>query len=531
MTDLREAFGVLVEAEPECSAIDPYAAVRASRTRTRTRRQRWLAGGVAVVTVVGIGVALVGPRVGGATPPASGGPAAADRVTSSASMRAAFEAFEASVADHGWGLGTVLSSAEPTGFDDGVRHRFVLARDSTSFELDVTIRLGSTRSDGVAGACADIGGGTCTFAAGATDPVVTAAPAHADVDERDIRLAYPSGTSVVLVAHRPFVRTSLVVSDQPVPVSAEDLAAFAAAIGDPDAARATGLEVPEAVVGEVARAVLSDPSALHTGKPDASVTYVVRAACAAADRSDELQYEVRDNSANGRWAVITSGSVPCDGTVVQNSASPLPAHRLSIALIGPAVASGYAVLVPYPSLAEQQKQDHEIEAKQQRDKTQHEAQDAQEQQLALQHPCAAGDLTATARRVEGGTQTYADVLTFTNTSGTACGVSGVPTVGLGADEPLGFSYTPGQYLIFLPDSSATAVLIQPGEAALVYLSKPGCSRTTVAVARTATVTVEGGSVEVRLPGSGQGALALCGPEADDPGNLVRVTPFQPYGPR
>lgn len=150
---------------------------------------------------------------------------------------------------------------------------------------------------------------------------------------------------------------------------------------------------------------------------------------------------------------------------------------------------------------------------------------------AQQHPCAAGDLTATARRVEGGTQTYADVLTFTNRSGQACGVTGAPRVRLSAEDPLAFTYAGGQYQLMLRTLPGGPVLLQPGEAAYVYLSKPGCSRTTVAVARAATVTVEGGSVEVRLPRSGQGALALCGPDADDPGNLVRVTPFQPDGPR
>lgn len=112
-------------------------------------------------------------------------------------------------------------------------------------------------------------------------------------------------------------------------------------------------EVPAVVEGEVARAVLSDAIESHTGTPDAAITYVVQAACTAPGAGgSDLTYELRDDSAASK--VLSSGSVPCDGTVVQNSASPLPTHRLSLTLVGPAAVEGWAVLVPYPSLAEQQ---------------------------------------------------------------------------------------------------------------------------------------------------------------------------------
>lgn len=155
---------------------------------------------------------------------------------------------------------------------------------------------------------------------------------------------------------------------------------------------------------------------------------------------------------------------------------------------------------------------------------------AHDRELARQQPCRAGDLSATAHPVEGGTQTYADLLTFTNTSATACGLAGTPTVRLAASESLAFGYAKGQYMLALPDLSDEPVLVRPGAAAYLYLSKFGCSETTVAIARTAAVTVGDGEVDVRLPRSGQGALALCGPASGDPGNLVRVTPFQPDGP-
>lgn len=62
MTDLRDAFGALVDREPEPTRIDPQAAVRVSRARTR-RRRAWLASGLGAVVVVATCAAVAVPRL------------------------------------------------------------------------------------------------------------------------------------------------------------------------------------------------------------------------------------------------------------------------------------------------------------------------------------------------------------------------------------------------------------------------------------------------------------------------------------
>jgi hypothetical protein len=63
MTDLREAFGSLIEGEPESTRIDATAAVRTSRGRAR-RRHAWVASGVAAVAVVAVCAVVAVPHLG-----------------------------------------------------------------------------------------------------------------------------------------------------------------------------------------------------------------------------------------------------------------------------------------------------------------------------------------------------------------------------------------------------------------------------------------------------------------------------------
>ncbi len=547
--DVRELLDrSAADAPPSDWALDDV--IRRARA-ARVRRHRLVAAGVSAALIIGVGAAVVGPRTGG-TEVLPTGPAAPATSAPAAEVPEAVDAAFVRAAAVLTGRGITVTSDVPAITDYGASVRWDVSKNDAHSEVEVSLGADAARADGLGERCKSLRRDDVTTTVWSDGRLECTLEQFGIADAKD-GFGYSMSEWSVREIHGAqewYVHTRtydgggwVEVREAQGPdqrlVGSGRLEAMASAIGNPSgwfqavSVPIPSLEVPEVVDGEVARAVLSDSSVSRTGTPVTSVTYVVRAACMATDRSDELQYEVRDDSANGKFAVVTSGSVPCDGTLVQNTASPLPAHRLSIGLDGPAGASGYAVLVPYPALAEQQKQNREDEAKQQRDKTQ---QDAQEQQDARQHPCAAGDLSAAARRVEGGMQTYADVLTFTNTSGTACGVSGVPTVRLVAGErmeaePLGFSYTPGQYMIFLPDASDHPVLIRPREAAYVYLSKPGCAETTEAVARMAVVTVAGEEVDVRLPRSGQGALAYCGPAADDPGNLVRVTSFQARAPQ
>lgn len=341
----------------------------------RVRRHRLVAAGVAAALTVGVGAALVVPRTGSTqllpTDPAA--PSASATVTE---VPEAVDAAFARAAAELTGGGITVVSDPPTVTAFGASVRWDVSENDVHSEVEVSLGADAATADGLGERCKSLrrddvtrvssdGRLECTLEQiGIADAMDGFGFSMSEWSVREIRTAqewyvysrtYDGGGWVEIREGQK--------SDQRL-VGSGRLSAMASAIGNPTgwfqpvSVPVPSLEVPAVVDGEVARAVLSDSSESHNGKPDASVTYVVRAACVSTEDS-YLQYEIRDDSANGKWAVVTSGSVPCDGTVIQNSASPLPSHRVTIGLIGPADASGYAVLVPYPSLAEQQKQNRE----------------------------------------------------------------------------------------------------------------------------------------------------------------------------
>lgn len=128
MTDLHEAFRSLADDEPGESRIDPDGAVRASRARSRTRRHRWLAAGVAGALVLGVGAAVVTPRLMPGSAPAIGS-AATDTV-----VRDSGDAERLKLLDRVVAWLQADTTLGKTGFSTGRR---VVADDSQSYSFAV----------------------------------------------------------------------------------------------------------------------------------------------------------------------------------------------------------------------------------------------------------------------------------------------------------------------------------------------------------------------------------------------------------
>ena len=125
-----------------------------------------------------------------------------------------------------------------------------------------------------------------------------------------------------------------------------------AAIMPTTVATSTALTFPPENVGELARAIYV-PRA-HTSSlwqaPAKGRSYVVHAACSASGPGASVTYQVLDArpSTPETQRTLTSGEVPCDGTVTADGASPLVGNVISIDLtkISERVTRAYAVIVP-----------------------------------------------------------------------------------------------------------------------------------------------------------------------------------------
>ncbi len=372
--DVRGALATLLEAEPpmRMTVADDVRRGRA----LHARRQRRLAGGVTAVVIVGLGVGFGAPRLLDRVTPPDRAPVAGN----SDELDAMVSRSERELRD----MGMAVTLVPPKVLDDRARWAFTFPPQA-DWAQDVPPTLSVVvypdRTDALVRGCAP--DQLCGKDVWVPDPARSTDYGQAIRQQGPSALellrTYNGGGMIQLVA-RTTNPEQLSIAYSP-PLTGQQLEAVADAIGDPDVLATDVLEpvpdvaAPAVVEGEVARAVLSDAIESHTGTPDAATTYVVRAACAARGTGhSDLRYAVRDESAGSE--VLSSGSVPCDGAVVQNSASPLPAHRLSLTLVGPANAQGWAVLVPYPSLAEQQKGQRRAQAERDRDKAQRSAEEA-----------------------------------------------------------------------------------------------------------------------------------------------------------
>lgn len=113
----------------------------------------------------------------------------------------------------------------------------------------------------------------------------------------------------------------------------------------------TDLTFPRKSAGEVARAIYVPRSHTRTlWQAPNKGSYVVRAACSASAPGAAVTYEVLDSrpSTAEDQRLLSSGQVPCDGTVTVNGASPLVGNAISVDLtnISGGVTRAYAVVVP-----------------------------------------------------------------------------------------------------------------------------------------------------------------------------------------
>lgn len=409
--DVRGALATLLEPEPpmRTTVVDDVRRGRA----LRARHHRRLTGGLTAAVVVAGAIVVAAPRIVAPTPvgdldgvlfspqppPPTAGMDAESALWNSEVWRAE-ERLRVALASLDYGVdGSPSVEWQPT---TGSTIEIPVTKDGARYDVDVWVAATAQTPDS--------GGRICTRAGieCAGSAVVPREGEQDGVGSYAVSYVRSPMNGEFIAAERVYadgatVQLALRSADDP------DLSGFAADVdredvivrmlgmlGRPDLAQrevwsvATtypdgwvpdGLsQVPPRVEGEIARAVLSDAAESHMGTPDASITYVVQAACVAAGAAgSDLRYEIRDDTVKS--GVLSSGSVPCDGTVVQNTASALPAHRLSLALIGPAGAQGWGVLVPYPSLAEQQKAQRKAQAEQDRTTAQRSAEGA-----ATPHP-------------------------------------------------------------------------------------------------------------------------------------------------
>ncbi|HSN06980.1 MAG TPA: DUF4232 domain-containing protein [Candidatus Angelobacter sp.] len=152
------------------------------------------------------------------------------------------------------------------------------------------------------------------------------------------------------------------------------------------------------------------------------------------------------------------------------------------------------------------------------------AQAAVDAELARRHPCRAADLQVTldSRDGAGGTSFY--WYAFRNTSRTACGLTGHPTLAADGGRVLPFTVrygVPQGPLPGVPNSTA-AVLVEPGAHALSLVSSFRCDVGEAGAVANLVVTVPGDQTPLLLPSSRQ---PVCVGGRAAPGNEIDVSVF------
>lgn len=343
MTDLRESFRHLADAEPEATRIDPYAAVTASRARVRTARHRWLAVGTAVGSLVAAGALVVSttglPPYGStemsipAAPVASPPPAALIPITALLEQ---------------WGFAPGPWQGRMAG---DLPNAVVQLADSDTF-AGVSTGVGTT-VDRVEPRCGD----ACVVTkdiAGTLDNhwyFETVWTSTVDTIMGGVFWG-PPGTAVSVVRRTydngawtsVLMPGVLVASPDAHPkgpyVNFDRLRQLADAVGVPPVEFAE----PGPLPGEVARAVLPGSGSSVAGDLKVGVDYLIWVRCVADDPKAEMSFRVLTGD---KAEPLLSGTTPCDGMQSANTAftySWKQPHRIQVEVTGPANARGYAIL-------------------------------------------------------------------------------------------------------------------------------------------------------------------------------------------
>ena len=149
---------------------------------------------------------------------------------------------------------------------------------------------------------------------------------------------------------------------------------------------------------------------------------------------------------------------------------------------------------------------------------------AADAERARQHPCRASDLAVTLDSRDGAGGTTYDWYAFRNASGTACGLTGYPTVGAGGGGALPFTvrYGVAQGPLSPVPLPTVPVLVAPGAHALSLVSSYRCDVGEAGSVAGLVVTVPGDPTAIPLPSSRQ---PVCVGGRAAPGNEIDVSAF------
>lgn len=148
---------------------------------------------------------------------------------------------------------------------------------------------------------------------------------------------------------------------------------------------------------------------------------------------------------------------------------------------------------------------------------------AADAERARRHPCRAADLVVTLGSRDGAGGSTFDWYAFRNTSGSACGLAGYPTLARGGTGALPFVVRYGVAQGPLsPTPTASPVLVEPGASVLSLVSSYRCDVGEAGAVPDLVVTVPGDPTPIALPESRQ-PVCVGGPAA--PGNEIDVSAF------
>ncbi len=148
---------------------------------------------------------------------------------------------------------------------------------------------------------------------------------------------------------------------------------------------------------------------------------------------------------------------------------------------------------------------------------------AADAEQARRHPCRASDLAVTLDSHDGAGGTTFDWYAFRNTSGSACGLTGFPTLARGgAALPFTIRYGVAQGPLDPVPVPTAPVLVEPGARALSLVSSYRCDVGEAGALAGLGVTVPGDPTRIPLPSSRQ-PVCVGGPTA--PGNEIDVSAF------
>jgi hypothetical protein len=148
---------------------------------------------------------------------------------------------------------------------------------------------------------------------------------------------------------------------------------------------------------------------------------------------------------------------------------------------------------------------------------------AADAEQARRHPCRASDLAVTLDSHDGAGGTTFDWYAFRNTSGSACGLTGFPTLARGgAALPFTIRYGVAQGPLDPAPVPTAPVLVEPGARALSLVSSYRCDVGEAGALAGLGVTVPGDPTRIPLPSSRQ-PVCVGGPTA--PGNEIDVSAF------